>query len=80
MTTLTEAADECRNAELRLNELLAVHDFTYEMSDDPTVYRKGHEEYKTILALQHLVGPNAFRNAWNKYAPAYMQITQEKAA
>lgn len=78
--TLTEACAEVRIAETQLEEQLKRFDFTFEYSDDGRAYRKGHEQYKRILALAGVVGKTTYRRLWNQYCPDYMQLPEGATA
>lgn len=50
---------------------LKAHDWSYEFSDDHTVWQKGFAEQKELLALQRTLDPD-FR-LWNEYAPTFFR-------
>lgn len=52
--------------------LLAQHDWFYNESDDPTVFRKGRDERVTISRLCLLCDSDY--SIWNQYAPVELKI------
>lgn len=44
---------------------LASHDWFYERSDDPTVYRKGKTELDALRIMQKYLDPD--RKIWKRY-------------
>lgn len=54
----------------KLREALKSHDWHYERSDDPKVYRRGRDESNTIRSLINTIGDEKFAiSLYNKYCP-----------
>lgn len=58
--------------------LLSRHDWTYQWSDDPAIWRRGTEQRRQLLEMQKSVDPAG--ELWNKFAPADMQMVDNHAA
>ena len=52
--------------------LLMTHDWSYEWSDDPAVFKRGSNERQALRQLQTQVDENY--DLWNSYAPEMYQI------
>lgn len=54
----------------KLREALESHDWHYERSDDPKVYRRGRDESDTIRDLMNSIGDSQMATSlYNKYCP-----------
>lgn len=58
--------------------LLRAHDWSFEFSDDPSVYRRGREARKTLEAMRFRLDLD-FR-IWNEHAPVDYRITPRERA
>ena len=52
--------------------LLMTHDWSYEWSDDPSVFKRGSNERQALRQMQTQVDENY--DLWNSYAPEMYQI------
>ena len=52
--------------------LLMTHDWSYEWSDDPRVFKRGSNERQALRQMQTQVDENY--DLWNSYAPEMYQI------
>lgn len=57
------------NTERDLEKALKSHDWTYEYSDDHTVYKRGKAEREHIYDLISNCDPKKAERLWKKYAP-----------
>lgn len=55
-------------SEQRYRELLAIHDWRYDYSEDYSVWAKGKSHAGKIMDLQPEIDPEF--KIWNEYAPA----------
>lgn len=53
-------------------QLLMTHDWSYEWSDDPSVYKRGSNERQALRQMQTQVDENY--DLWNSHAPEIYQI------
>lgn len=60
------------------SERLRTHDWTYEYSDDASVYRRGASNLEQINRLKHAIGPDAAYLGWVMHAP-HNEITSYPA-
>lgn len=54
------------------NQLIR-HDWSYDWSDDYSVWSKGNEQRKALSVMQKQLDPDF--TIWNKHAPADYQVT-----
>lgn len=59
---------------LALEKAIADHDFTYECSDDPYVYRNGCITMAKIVELKQFVSNDTFIRLWNNKAPKQLKF------
>ena len=65
------------NEQARYIHLLQTHDWTYEFSDDQSVWLRGTTQRRELNSLQPRVDP--LYHLWNQHAPSDMQIGRKAA-
>lgn len=69
-----ECIVEYLHARNALREAIKSHDFTYEYSDDSSVYNRGRISKAAIMGQASMFSNTEFKELWNEFAPNIMKI------